>query len=99
MVATRTTLAGRSTGPPAPYPSTLRAFIANRAKIDRNATYDFVDNHDIIGGNAARLSRSPGPRHRRCVRRQHPQHGGNYGYDGSINRTGRSFDRKPSRKR
>lgn len=52
-VPTRTTLGGtfdRATGfEPFDLPP---AFIANRRKIDRNATYDFVTTNDIIGGNS-----------------------------------------------
>jgi hypothetical protein len=89
MVPTRTTLGGtfdRATGAsPFDLPP---AFAANRAKIDKGTTYDFVTTNDIIGGNSG----SP------VVDRQGKvigaafdgnihSLGGNYGYDGTINRT------------
>ena len=89
MVPTRTTLGGtfdRATGA-APF-DLPPAFAANRAKIDAKTTYDFVTTNDIIGGNSG----SP------VVDRQGKvigaafdgninSLGGNYGYDGTINRT------------
>ena len=89
MVATRTTLGGtfdRATGAsPFDLPA---AFIANRSKIDANATYDFVTTNDIIGGNSGspvvdRQGRVIGAAFDGNIHSL----GGNYGYDGSINRT------------
>ena len=89
MVPTRTTLGGtfeRATGAvPFDLPP---AFIANRAKIDPNATYDFVTTNDIIGGNSGspvvdRQGRVIGAAFDGNINSL----GGNYGYDGSINRT------------
>ncbi len=65
-----------------------RAFVAARSKIDPNIVYDFVTTNDIIGGNSG----SP------VVDRSGAVIGaafdgninslaGNYGYDGSLNRT------------
>ena len=89
MVPTRTTLGGtfdRATGA-APF-DLPPAFIANRAKIDANATYDFVTTNDIIGGNSGspvvdRQGRVIGAAFDGNIHSL----GGNYGYDGSINRT------------
>ena len=89
MVPTRTTLGGtfdRATGAvPFDLPP---AFIANKAKIDGNATYDFVTTNDIIGGNSGspvvdRQGRVIGAAFDGNINSL----GGNYGYDGSINRT------------
>lgn len=89
MVPTRTTLGGtfdRATGAvPFDLPP---AFIANRAKIDPKATYDFVTTNDIIGGNSGspvvdRQGRVIGAAFDGNINSL----GGNYGYDGSINRT------------
>jgi hypothetical protein len=89
MVPTRTTLGGtfdRATGA-APF-DLPPAFIANRANIDSNATYDFVTTNDIIGGNSGspvvdRQGRVIGAAFDGNINSL----GGNYGYDGSINRT------------
>ena len=89
MVPTRTTLGGtfdRATGAsPFDLPP---AFVANRAKIDANATYDFVTTNDIIGGNSGspvidRQGRVIGAAFDGNIHSL----GGNYGYDGTINRT------------
>ena len=89
QVPTRTTLGGtfeRATGaPPFDLPP---AFIANRAKIDMNTPYDFVTTNDIIGGNSGspvidRQGRVIGAAFDGNIHSL----GGNYGYDGSINRT------------
>jgi peptidase S46-like protein len=89
MVPTRTTLGGtfdRATGAsPFDLPP---AFIANRAKIDGRAAYDFVTTNDIIGGNSGspvidRQGRVIGAAFDGNINSL----GGNYGYDGSVNRT------------
>jgi len=89
MVPTRTTMGGtfeRATGS---YPFDLPpAFVANRAKIDGKTTYDFVTTNDIIGGNSGspvvdRQGRVIGAAFDGNIHSL----GGNYGYDGTINRT------------
>ena len=89
MVPTRTTLGGtfeRATGAsPFDLPP---AFAANRAKIDPNTTYDFVTTNDIIGGNSGspvidRQGRVIGAAFDGNIHSL----GGNYGYDGAVNRT------------
>ena len=89
MVPTRTTLGGtfdRATGAsPFDLPP---AFAANRAKIDPKTTYDFVTTNDIIGGNSGspvidRQGRVIGAAFDGNIHSL----GGNYGYDGTINRT------------
>ena len=89
MVPTRTVLGGtfdRATGAsPFDLPP---AFVANRSKIDMDATYDFVTTNDIIGGNSGspvidRQGRVIGAAFDGNIHSL----GGNYGYDGSINRT------------
>ena len=89
MVPTRTVIGGtfdRATGaPPFDLPP---AFAANRAKIDGKVTYDFVTTNDIIGGNSGspvidRQGRVIGAAFDGNIHSL----GGNYGYDGSINRT------------
>ena len=88
-VATRTTLGGtfdRATGA---FPFDLpAAFVANQAKIDRSTTYDFVTTNDIIGGNSGspvidRDGRVIGAAFDGNIHSL----GGDYGYDGSLNRT------------
>jgi hypothetical protein len=89
QVPTKTTLGGtfdRATGAsPFDLPD---GFVANRSKIAMNTAYDFVTTNDIIGGNSG----SP------VVDRQGQvigaafdgnihSLGGNYGYDGTLNRT------------
>ena len=85
----RTTLGGtfdRATGAsPFDLPP---AFVANRTSIDPNASYDFVTTNDIIGGNSG----SPViDRQGRVIGAAFDGNlhslGGNYGYDGMINRT------------
>jgi hypothetical protein len=89
MVPTRTTLGGtfeRATGAlPFDLP---KAFAANARRIDRDTTYDFVTTNDIIGGNSGspvidRQGRVIGAAFDGNIHSL----GGNYGYDGSINRT------------
>jgi hypothetical protein len=89
MVPTRTTMGGtfdRATGAsPFDLPP---AFTANRARIDSNTPYDFVTTNDIIGGNSGspvvdRQGRVIGAAFDGNINSL----GGNYGYDGSINRT------------
>jgi len=89
MVPTQTTLGGtfeRATGAsPFDLPP---AFAANRAKIDMETTYDFVTTNDIIGGNSGspvidRQGRVIGAAFDGNIHSL----GGNYGYDGTLNRT------------
>ena len=89
MVPTKTKLGGtfeRATGAsPFDLPP---AFAANRAKIDPDATYDFVTTNDIIGGNSGspvvdRQGRVIGAAFDGNIHSL----GGNYGYDGTVNRT------------
>jgi hypothetical protein len=89
QVPIRTTLGGtfdRATGAsPFDLPP---AFAANRARIDPNTTYDFVTTNDIIGGNSGspvvdRAGKVIGAAFDGNIHSL----GGNYGYDGSINRT------------
>jgi hypothetical protein len=88
-VPTRTTMGGtfdRATGA-SPF-DLPEAFIANRSKIDPNTTYDFVTTNDIIGGNSGspvidRQGRVIGAAFDGNIHSL----GGNYGYDGTINRT------------
>jgi V8-like Glu-specific endopeptidase len=88
-VPTRTTLGGtfeRATGyKPFDLPP---AFIANRRRIDMGATYDFVTTNDIIGGNSGspvidREGKVIGAAFDGNIHSL----GGNYGYDGTLNRT------------
>ena len=89
QVPTRTVMGGtfdRATGA-APF-DLPPAFIANRAKIDGKTTYDFVTTNDIIGGNSGspvidRQGRVIGAAFDGNIHSL----GGNYGYDGTINRT------------
>ena len=89
MVPTRTTLGGtfdRATGAsPFDLPP---AFAANKAKIDMGTTYDFVTTNDIMGGNSGspvidRAGKVIGAAFDGNIHSL----GGNYGYDGTINRT------------
>ena len=89
MVPTRTLLSGtfdRATGAdPFDLPP---AFIANQAKIDGKATYDFVTTNDIIGGNSGSpVIDKSGAVIGAAFDGNINSLGGNYGYDGSINRT------------
>ena len=89
MVPTRTILSGtfdRATGAdPFDLP---KAFIANWAKIDGQATYDFVTTNDIIGGNSGSpVIDKSGAVIGAAFDGNINSLGGNYGYDGSINRT------------
>jgi hypothetical protein len=89
QVPTRTVMGGtfdRATGAePFDLPP---AYAANRAKINPNTTYDFVTTNDIIGGNSGspvvdRQGRVIGAAFDGNIHSL----GGNYGYDGTINRT------------
>jgi hypothetical protein len=89
QVPTRTVMGGtfdRATGAePFDLPP---AYAANRARIDPNTAYDFVTTNDIIGGNSGspvidRQGRVIGAAFDGNIHSL----GGNYGYDGSINRT------------
>jgi V8-like Glu-specific endopeptidase len=89
MVPTRTTLGGafeRATGA---QPFLLaKAYSANEAKIDKSTTYDFVTTNDIIGGNSGSpvIARDGSVIGAAFDGNIHSL-GGNYGYDGSLNRT------------
>jgi hypothetical protein len=89
MVPTRTLMGGtfdRATGaPPFDLPP---AFIANRARIDKSTTYDFVTTNDIIGGNSGSpvIDKSGAVIGAAFDGNIHSL-GGNYGYDGTLNRT------------
>jgi hypothetical protein len=88
-VPTRTTMGGtfdRATGA---YPFDLPpAFIANKARIDKSVTYDFVTTNDIIGGNSGSpvIDKSGAVIGAAFDGNIHSL-GGNYGYDGTLNRT------------
>ncbi len=89
MVATRTTMGGtydRATGAePFDLPP---GFIANKAKIDMGATYDFVTTNDIIGGNSGSpVIDKAGSVIGAAFDGNIHSLGGNYGYDGTLNRT------------
>ena len=89
MVPTRTLIGGtfdRATGsPPFDLPT---AFVTNRTRIDRSATYDFVTTNDIIGGNSGSpvIDKSGAVIGAAFDGNIHSL-GGNYGYDGTLNRT------------
>jgi hypothetical protein len=89
MVPTRTLMTGtfdRATGAdPFDLP---KAFVANAKRIDGSATYDFITTNDIIGGNSGSpvIDRS-GAVIGAAFDGNINSLGGNYGYDGSINRT------------
>jgi hypothetical protein len=89
MVPTRTNLGGtfaRATGA-SPF-DLPKAFVTNRTRIDPTVTYDFVTTNDIIGGNSGspvidREGKVIGAAFDGNIHSM----GGNYGYDGSLNRT------------
>lgn len=89
MVATRTHIGGafdRATGA---QPFLLaKAFTANEARIDKGVTYDFITTNDIIGGNSGSpvIDRSGAVIGAAFDGNIHSL-AGNYGYDGSDNRT------------
>ncbi len=88
-VPTRTTLGGtfdRATGTE-PF-ELASAFAANRERIDAAVTYDFVTTNDIIGGNSGSpvIDRSGAVIGTAFDGNIHAL-GGNYGYDGNLNRT------------
>ncbi len=89
MVPTRTTMGGafdRATGA---QPFLLaKAYSANEAKIDKATTYDFITTNDIIGGNSGSpvIARDGSVIGAAFDGNIHSL-GGNYGYDGSLNRT------------
>ncbi len=88
-VPTRTTLGGtfeRATGQ---QPFLLApGFVANEARINKAATYDFVTTNDIIGGNSGSpvLDRA-GQVIGAAFDGNIDSLGGAYGYDGAVNRT------------
>jgi hypothetical protein len=65
-----------------------RAFAANRARLDKSATYNFVTTNDIIGGNSGSpvIDKSGAVIGAAFDGNIHSL-AGNYGYDGSLNRT------------
>ena len=88
-VPIRTTMGGtfeRATGN-APF-DVAPAFAANEAKIDKDTTYDFVTTNDIIGGNSGSpvIDRAGTVIGAAFDGNIHSL-GGNYGYDGTMNRT------------
>jgi hypothetical protein len=89
QVPTRTLMGGtfdRATGSdPFDLPS---KFAANRTRIDRNATYNFVTTNDIIGGNSGSpvIDRNGAVIGAAFDGNIHSL-GGNYGYDPVLNRT------------
>ncbi|MBX7483448.1 S46 family peptidase [Qipengyuania qiaonensis] len=88
-VPIRTTMGGtfeRATGN-APF-DVASAFAANEAKIDKNTTYDFVTTNDIIGGNSGSpVIDKAGTVIGAAFDGNIHSLGGNYGYDGTLNRT------------
>ncbi|WP_338015347.1 S46 family peptidase [Altererythrobacter sp. C41] len=88
-VPIRTTMGGtfeRATGNP-PF-DLAPAFAANEAKIDKNTTYDFVTTNDIIGGNSGSpVIDKAGTVIGTAFDGNIHSLGGNYGYDGTLNRT------------
>lgn len=65
-----------------------KAFAANQARIDRSVAYDFVTTNDIIGGNSGSpvIDRAGTVIGAAFDGNIHSL-GGNYGYDGNLNRT------------
>ena len=89
QVPTRTLIGGtfdRATGAdPFDLP---KAFAANKAKLDMNTVYDFVTTNDIIGGNSGSpVIDKAGTVIGAAFDGNIHSLGGNYGYDGSLNRT------------
>lgn len=89
QVPFQTTLGGtfdRATGA-APF-DLPPAFAANEAKIDKSVSYDFVTTNDIIGGNSGSpvIDRAGAVIGAAFDGNIHSL-GGNYGYDGTLNRT------------
>lgn len=88
-VPIRTTMGGtfeRATGNP-PF-DLAPAFAANEAKIDKSTTYDFVTTNDIIGGNSGSpVIDKAGTVIGAAFDGNIHSLGGNYGYDGTLNRT------------
>lgn len=89
MVPFQTTLGGtfdRATGAE-PFDAPAK-FVANEAKIDKSVTYDFVTTNDIIGGNSGSpvIDRNGAVIGAAFDGNIHSL-GGNYGYDGTLNRT------------
>ncbi|MGN3973002.1 S46 family peptidase [Tsuneonella sp. SYSU-LHT278] len=85
----QTTMGGtfeRATGN-APYDA-APGFVAAKSKIDPNATFDFVTTNDIIGGNSGSpvIDRAGTVIGAAFDGNIHSL-GGNYGYDGTVNRT------------
>ena len=89
MVPFQTTLGGtfeRATGAePFDLPD---GFAANEARIEKSTTYDFVTTNDIIGGNSGSpvIDRNGAVIGAAFDGNIHSL-GGNYGYDGTLNRT------------
>ncbi|MFC4292803.1 S46 family peptidase [Sphingorhabdus arenilitoris] len=88
-IPTRTVMGGtydRATGAE-PY-VLAKAFAENEAKINKNATYDFVSTNDIIGGNSGSpVLDKEGTVIGAAFDGNIHSLGGNYGYDGELNRT------------
>ena len=89
QVPFQTTMGGtfeRATGN-APF-DVAPAFAANQTKIHKNTTYDFVTTNDIIGGNSGSpvIDRAGTVIGAAFDGNIHSL-GGNYGYDGTLNRT------------
>ena len=89
QVPFQTTMGGtfeRATGN-APF-DVAPAFAANQTKIHKNTTYDFVTTNDIIGGNSGSpvIDRAGTVIGSAFDGNIHSL-GGNYGYDGTLNRT------------
>lgn len=89
QVPYQTTLGGtfeRATGSP-PF-DVAPAFATNRAEIDGSVTYDFVTTNDIIGGNSGSpVIDKNGAVIGAAFDGNIHSLGGNYGYDGTLNRT------------